>query len=151
MPTPRTKPKRRYSDEQRVNALAALAANNGNLHQTSRQIGIPVSTLECWAKKLRHPEASVGADEKKKELSDAIEDVARSIADSLIGKLDDASFKDATVGFGILIDKMKLLRGEPTSINEQRDRAKLDEFDKRYNSIHPEDNAAETAGLDGQG
>lgn len=37
-----------YSDEQRVTALACLAANSGNYRKTSRETGISRATLEQW-------------------------------------------------------------------------------------------------------
>lgn len=41
--------KRSYSDEQKASALAALAANGGNVNLTSGQIGVPRHTLLKWA------------------------------------------------------------------------------------------------------
>ena len=39
----------RYSEEEKLSALAALQANNWNYTDTSKQIDIPVDTLERWA------------------------------------------------------------------------------------------------------
>lgn len=39
----------RYSDEQRVAALAALQANAGNYEKTARETGIDKKTLRKWA------------------------------------------------------------------------------------------------------
>lgn len=41
-------PRRRYSDSERAEALAALAANAGNRAKTARQLGIPRQTLAEW-------------------------------------------------------------------------------------------------------
>ncbi len=41
--------KRRYSDQEKAEALAALDANGGNLLKTSEQIGIPRQTIQEWA------------------------------------------------------------------------------------------------------
>lgn len=139
--------RRRYSDDDRASALAALAANGGNLARTSAALGIPEATLRQWATGKRHPEAVQMSDQKKAPLADAIEGIARQIADSLPGKLPDADLKDASIAFGVLIDKMRLLRGEPTSIDEQRDSARLAEFRKRYGN--PAADAAADAGVDG--
>ncbi len=68
----------------------------------------------------------------------------------MIGKLPDASLKDAAVAFGILVDKMQLLRGDPTSIGEQRDPARLEEFRKRYAAAVAGD-APIAAGADARG
>lgn len=37
-----------YSDVQRIDALARLAANDGNLARTAREMGIPRATLRDW-------------------------------------------------------------------------------------------------------
>jgi transposase-like protein len=65
-------PKRRYSDDDRANAIAALAANGGFVKTTARQLGIPAKTLENWSKGTRHPEAANMGDIKKKHLADAL-------------------------------------------------------------------------------
>jgi hypothetical protein len=51
-------------------ALAALAANGGNIARTARQLGIPVSTLKRWATGTAHPEANANALPKKGTSSD---------------------------------------------------------------------------------
>jgi hypothetical protein len=57
--------KRRYTDDERSLALAALAANTGNVNKTVRQLGIPTTTLEHWSKGERHPESIQMIAEKK--------------------------------------------------------------------------------------
>lgn len=42
-------PGRRYTDKQRTDALAALRAHRGNVLQTSKDIGVPMSTLRMWS------------------------------------------------------------------------------------------------------
>lgn len=124
--------KRRYSDDDRANALAALAANGGNVNKTAKEIGVPPKTIENWAKGDRHPEAANLGELKKLPMADALELVAWK----LLGRIDELSDKgplnQTSVSFGIAIDKMRLLRNQPTSIN-QNDLAILsdDELDKR--------------------
>ena len=52
---------------------------------------------------------------------------------------------------GVLVDKMLLLRGQPTTIAEQRDdaarEARLEEFRRRYGRVHAAD--AADAGANG--
>lgn len=119
MPRKQNKPpRRRYSDEDRANALAALAANEGNVNHTANQLGIPAKTLESWAKGQRHPEAAQLCEEKKPELADALEEVARKLADAMPGKVADAGLRDTAIALGIAVDKMRLLREAPTSITQ---------------------------------
>ena len=127
-------PARRYSDEERATALAALVANGGNVARTARQLAIPAETLRKWSKGERHPESTQMGEQKKGPLADAIE----AVANQLLGDLSDeakrsqASLKDIATAFGIAVDKMQLLRGRATSI-QQHDLSHLsdDELDRR--------------------
>jgi transposase-like protein len=119
MPRKPNKPtRRRYSDEERANALAALSANADDVNHTANQLGIPRKTLENWAKGARHPEAAQLGQEKKPELADALEEVARKLADAMPAKIADASLRDTAIAMGIAVDKMRLLREAPTSITQ---------------------------------
>jgi hypothetical protein len=111
--------RRRYSDEERANALAALAANGGNVDRTARQLGIPAKTLENWAKGDRHPESAEMGERKSGSMADALEGVAWKLLDALPGKVEKASLSHTATAMGIAIDKCRLLRGEPTAINRQ--------------------------------
>ena len=42
--------RRNYSDREKGTALAALDSHLGNVEGTARELGIPGSTLEQWAK-----------------------------------------------------------------------------------------------------
>lgn len=113
------KPKaRRYSDEDRSDAVAALCANGGNVKRTARELGIPEKTLANWAKGDRHPEAAAAAEEKKGPLADRLEQVAWQLADAIPGKLDAAPLQQVATALGIVVDKLRLLRNEPTSISK---------------------------------
>jgi hypothetical protein len=114
--------KRRYTDEARSNALAALAANGGNVARTAAELGIPEATLRAWANGDRHPEALQMCEQKKGPLAEQCDAVAWALA----GLMESAARRAAADGrvdkiataFGILVDKAQLLRGEPTSRTE---------------------------------
>lgn len=113
------KPKRRYSDEDRANALAALAANGGNISRTSKEIGIPAATLRAWNTGERHPEATQMCEEKKEPLADAFENIARQLIGGVTKeKIAAADAQKLMTSAGIAVDKMQLLRGKPTAIND---------------------------------
>jgi transposase-like protein len=57
--------KRRYSDQDRAAAVAAVTANGGNIQRTARQLGIPETSLRQWVKAERHPEAAQMSVEKE--------------------------------------------------------------------------------------
>lgn len=116
----RAKTKRRYSDEDRANALAALAANGGNLAQTARQLGIPRATLQRWLEGSAHPEAAANAAPKKAALADRLEELAGQLLDGVtLDKIAGSGPKELLTSLGIAVDKMQLLRGQPTAITDQ--------------------------------
>lgn len=125
--------RRRYTDQEKSDALAALAANGGNVQQTANQLNIPYSTLEHWANGERiHPAVVQMGEEKKLPLADRLHDLAHTVTDKLPAKIGKASFQQACVGLGIIIDKMHRLRGEPTDLAKE---LTPDEFVKRMREI----------------
>lgn len=115
--------KRRYSDDDRANALAALAANGGNVRRTSRQLGIPAVTLRSWRDGERAAIPSESVDSKKKALSEQLEGIARQLLDRLtVEKIDDCSLRELMTAVGIAVDKMLLLRGQATVITDNTNR-----------------------------
>ncbi|HYH63586.1 MAG TPA: transposase [Urbifossiella sp.] len=113
----RRKPRRRYSDDERASALAALAANGGKVKPTAKQLGIAETTLRQWAEGHRHPEAAQMSALKKGPLADRLEEIAWQLADALPGKVETASLQQTATSLAIAIDKMQLLRNKPTTIN----------------------------------
>ena len=109
--------KRSYSDEEKASALAALAANGGNVKLTSQQIGIPRTTLLKWAagEGVHACVTDIGHG-KKQGLADRLEDIAHRLLDAIPGKVAQADLKQLSVSLGIAVDKMRLLREQPTSI-----------------------------------
>jgi transposase-like protein len=126
------KPRRRYTDDDRANALAALAANGGNVKRTAEQLGIPLQTLHSWASGARHPEASTSAEPKKGPMADRLEEIAWQLLEAIPGKIANAPLSQVATGMGIAIDKARLLRGEPTQIAETRTDARLALLRERY-------------------
>jgi transposase-like protein len=112
--------RRRYSDEDRANALAALAANAGNVLLTAEQLGIPECTLRQWATGRRHPEARQMSEEKKAPLADRLEQIAHDLLDDLADpdRRRASSLKETATALGIALDKMQLLRGRATAITQ---------------------------------
>ena len=107
---------RQYSDEERANALAALAANGGNINRTAKQLGIPEKTLSNWANGKRHPESAQMGERKKGDMSDALEALAWKLLDAWPKKIAKATLAQLATATGIAIDKMRLLREPSTAI-----------------------------------
>jgi hypothetical protein len=124
--------KRRYTDNDRSAALAALAANAGNLSRTARQMDIPRSTLSQWAGGSRHPEALAMSSGIKEDLAQLLEDLARALLSVTRQSMSGLSADRAMVCAAIALDKMLLLRGKPTAINEERGDDRLRIFRERY-------------------
>ena len=112
----KTKTYRRYSDDQRANALAALAANGGNIKRTSRDLGIPQQTLREWSKGLCHPAVTELRDQKKGTLAQGLEEMAWKLIGVVPEALKDCNIQQLATALGITIDKMQLLRNKPTEI-----------------------------------
>jgi transposase-like protein len=110
--------RRRYSDEERAEALAMLSANGGGVERTAEQLGIPVETLRNWSQGRRHPEAVQMAADKKGPLADRLEHLAHVLLDELArpGKRAAAGLQQLATTFAIAVDKMRLLREQPTLI-----------------------------------
>ena len=109
--------KRTYSDQEKSDALVALDANGGNLTKAAGATGIPISTIQLWRDGHVHPAVTDFRNEKREPLADRLEALAHTIVDMLPEKLVTASAKDAAMSMGIALDKMQLLRGEPTNIH----------------------------------
>lgn len=110
--------RRRYSDQERAEAMVVLTANGGNLAATATAIGIPYRTLRHWAAGDRHPEAIRMAREKQQPLADRLEEVVAMLAEGMDDplKIEKAPLNQIAVALGILVDKIRLLRAVPTGV-----------------------------------
>lgn len=112
------RPRRRYSDQERAEAMVVLMAYGGNLAATATATGIPYRTLRHWAAGDRHPEAIRMAREKQQPLADRLEEVVAMLAEGMDdpAKIEKAPLNQIAVALGILIDKVRLLRAVPTGV-----------------------------------
>jgi hypothetical protein len=110
--------RRRYSDEERAEILAALDANGGDIRATARATGVPYTTLREWVITKPHDDVTKLRSEKKIDLAARLEEVAWKLTGELLSdkKLQGATYQQIATSMGITIDKMQLLRGAPTSI-----------------------------------
>jgi len=106
---------RRYSDAEKVQALAALEVGS-SISAAARAIGMPRKTLSQWGLgQAIHPSVAEASHEKALELAGKFESIAHRIVDAMPGKIGDANLAQAATAAGIAVDKMRLLRGEATS------------------------------------
>lgn len=110
--------RRRYSDQERAEALARLDSNAGNVARTARELAIPRITLLGWRDDPFAAGVSELRQQKRAALADDLEDLAAEMIPVLHEKLGSASFHALVVGLGVVIDKLRLLRAEATEIVE---------------------------------
>lgn len=92
-----------YTEQQRIDALAALDLNRGNVSRTARELGIPRPTLILW----RDTPVSDIPDTRKTDIVGRLARVMDSVLDR-IGELvpRTENVRDLGVVYGILSDKM---------------------------------------------
>ena len=132
-----------WSDDDKASALAALDANGGNVSTTSRQTGVPRATLTEWSQgRYTNRQVSENRQIKKDCLADMLEDLARQMIGAARDKVVDASLKDTMVSVGVSIDKMQLLRNEPTEITTVNDSISDEDLDRRIAALEAGEVAA---------
>jgi transposase-like protein len=110
---------RKYSEEDKAVALAALDAHAGNMDKASKFLGIPRSTLRFWKSGGAVNNAvAIVRQVKKGELADRLEELAHLLVEAIPNKIDEASLQQVATSLGIAVDKMQLLRSKPTEIIE---------------------------------
>lgn len=116
-----------YTDETKALALTVLQQMKGNYSATARWLAehanVEVSSdqIARWDKgEYIAPEIAETAEElKKRDLADCLEKLAYTLIDAAPGKIPDAPLSQIMVGIGISVEKMRLQRGEATSISQQ--------------------------------
>jgi transposase-like protein len=138
---------KRYSDNDKALALATLDANGGDVRKTAKTLKMPESTLSDWSKNRGvNKEVTEIREVKKKELSEKLEEVAYKLTDNLMIRAESelsilVPMKDVATSLGIVVDKMQLLKGKPTSINEnlprEQKRKRVKEFLQEQGILSP--------------
>lgn len=112
---PRATTYRDYPEELKAAVISAIQANDGNVMATAKLFNIPQDTAYYWwrnAERFREIQRTSSL-----SLADKLESIAHANADSLaIHDLSAVAYIDKARALGVIIDKMQLLRGQPTSI-----------------------------------
>lgn len=113
--------RRSYSDQEKEHAIAVYVTT-GNLSRTSRETGVPISTLRGWLaeqppEKVKEAREEAQAEFVRKAWEGVTAHVEHLTERSVIA---ETSARDSATIVGILIDKIQLVTGRPTSINEQQ-------------------------------
>lgn len=115
----------RYNDKQRAAAVAMLQGmgypeKKGALTAVYNHTGIPLPTLSRWFRGTSNPPPNDIVNETKIDLVSAIKKELADLFPAMGDARDGASYKELATAAGILIDKLQLLEGKPTAINEER-------------------------------
>jgi len=115
-----TKPQAHYSEDFKVGALAMLRVNDNNITKTATQLGLPRVTLRAWAHRLSGITQAVEAKipQHVKSLADRLDEIAHLCCDAIPGKIEKAALSQVSVSLAIAVDKMRLLRDQPTAITQ---------------------------------
>jgi transposase-like protein len=108
-----------YSAERKAEILAQVTAHGGNVAQVARLTDIPHQTIRSWLEQAdRYSELQT---QKQTDLAQKLENNAHKLADSIAEHdLTIVPLQSKATALGIMVDKMQLLRGQPTSIHEER-------------------------------
>ena len=124
---------RSYSEEEQYQAILKVAEYGGNASAAAKELGIPYQTVVVWARKRAEELIGIQSALKRKlaqECSSSAVILAEKISEgieklSLDGPIEtkgrkvvplENRLKVAVVSLAILIDKMMLLNGQATSI-----------------------------------
>lgn len=118
-----------YTDEEKRAALETVNACGGNVAQAARLISVPERSLREWAngKCVSDEVFADFAAKKAGRVAAKIDALLDRLADSLADEdcIAAAPLQARATTFGILFDKRRLGRAEPTLITAHRDEAAL--------------------------
>ena len=117
---------RKYTEQDKSAALEHLRSSGQTVRSAAREMGIPRGTLHDWAggKKIS-PELARQFGAVKETLSARLEQIAYQIVDAMPAKIDEASLRDLGATLANVVDRMRLLREEPTAITESINRREM--------------------------
>lgn len=112
---------RDWPADKKAEAIAAYETN-GSLKQTARLLNIPAQTLRYWIESSDRYRNDFRP-QQTADLVSKLEFNAHNLADSIAEHdLSIVPLAAKATALGIVIDKMQLLKGLPTSITEQVER-----------------------------
>lgn len=102
---------RRYSEQEKAEALAFVDACRGNYQEASKKTGIPWTTLRAWHQGIGVNEVtSENSLHKKRDLATEFRKKAWTLFDAIDSdRINQANITQLTIAIGTLIDKAVLL------------------------------------------
>lgn len=115
---------RAYTAEEKAAGIAQLAANDGNIKRTARELDLPVSTVRHWKKETEQGVLPAKVQEAlPAAVESSVEEMSR-VRDLTLGAIEakvasgDAKLGELNAVFGTLSDKIRLVQGLPTDRRE---------------------------------
>lgn len=115
---------RTYTNEQKSLALVAYTLCKHNANATARycaanhDFNVSADQISNWVKgKHINSESEQDSEHLKQSLADRAETMAGKLLDRVEATINTGTLMQAATSFAIMVDKMRLLREEPTSIN----------------------------------
>lgn len=133
------KKKKNYTDDERNLIISVLESNDGDVSKTERETGCPYNTILCWKMGWRHPDAMLLHRDKGGSLAKAAEELAWKIAGIIPRKLEKAPLNHLATGFGIMVDKVRILNGLPTTINQDVTDDRTAEMTELFRHMTPDE------------
>jgi hypothetical protein len=116
----------RNTDADEAAARAKLESKGGGATEAARKTGAPLSTLREWASGRRlGPAAHLKYGVVKETLAVRLEDLAHQMISAIPEKIEATSLKDLGAVLAQVIDKIRLLREEPTAITDSINRREM--------------------------
>lgn len=106
---------RTYTDLERANALAVLAACGGNVTRAARECGIPEKTLAYWRDRPTSGQLRATVAIREQLMGQSIERMLWRLIRSMKGKVREAKLPGVVNAFGLMFDRLRLLRSNPTT------------------------------------
>lgn len=93
---------------------AGYPENEHKLTEVANHLNIPYQTLRRWYKGESNPVPNDVVQEQKKALDIRLEEAAHKLLSAILENVDNGNIQQQSVALGILVEKMQLLRNEPT-------------------------------------
>ncbi len=102
--------RRKWTDQDRLSALAVLASCGGNLEQASRETGVPPRTLAFWRDRPASGQTRAALPIRQELMAQAFERLIWRLLRQSKGKMKEAKLPAVLNGVAVLFDRLKTLR-----------------------------------------
>jgi len=97
---------------------AGYPETKGALSRVAAEVRTPARTISRWFNAEFNPPPDKTVSEKKVDFVQAIRNELQGILNEMPNARADAGYRELATAFGIMVDKLQLLSGEPTERSE---------------------------------